>query len=158
MSDRKIIIAGAEFTIPQPYTEGHAVTAGEARALNQLLAENVRNNMASKVKANEVDAAAVLDYATKYEFNVASMPKPKLDPVEAEARKIAKAALKAEIVATGGKLEDYDEDSIEEEILRIAETDEVRKVAQGIVTARKKSAGITLGSLGLAKKGETPAA
>lgn len=155
MSDRKIIIAGGEFTIPQPFETGHVCTEGEARALNQLLAENVRNNMAAKVKAGTVTADDVLTYAKDYEFSVASVPQAKLDPVENECRKLARAAIKAELGKQGVKLEQVDEGALAEEILRVAAMPEIRKVAEGIVNARKKSANIQLGSLGI---GGAPAA
>lgn len=155
MSDRKIIIAGGEFTIPQPFEAGHVCTEGEARALNQLLAENVRNNMAAKVKAGTATADDVLAYAKDYEFSVASVPQAKLDPVENECRKLARAAIKAELGKQGVKLEQVDEGALAEEILRVAAMPEIRKVAEGIVNARKKSANIQLGSLGI---GGAPAA
>ncbi len=155
MSDRKIIIAGGEFTIPQPFEAGHVCTEGEARALNQLLAENVRNNMAAKVKAGTATADDVLTYAKDYEFSVASVPQAKLDPVENECRKLARAAIKAELGKQGVKLEQVDEGALAEEILRVAAMPEIRKVAEGIVNARKKSANIQLGSLGI---GGAPAA
>lgn len=155
MSDRKIIIAGGEFTIPQPFEAGHVCTEGEARALNQLLAENVRNNMAAKVKAGTATADDVLAYAKAYEFSVASVPQAKLDPVENECRKLARAAIKAELGKQGVKLEQVDEGALAEEILRVAAMPEIRKVAEGIVNARKKSANIQLGSLGI---GGAPAA
>lgn len=155
MSDRKIIIAGGEFTIPQPFETGHVCTEGEARALNQLLAENVRNNMAAKVKAGTATADDVLTYAKDYEFSVASVPQAKLDPVENECRKLARAAIKAELGKQGVKLEQVDEGALAEEILRVAAMPEIRKVAEGIVNARKKSANIQLGSLGI---GGAPAA
>lgn len=155
MSDRKIIIAGGEFTIVQPFETGHVCTEGEARALNQLLAENVRNNMAAKVKAGTATADDVLAYAKAYEFSVASVPQAKLDPVENECRKLARAAIKAELGKQGVKLEQVDEGALAEEILRVAAMPEIRKVAEGIVNARKKSANIQLGSLGI---GGAPAA
>lgn len=146
---RQIIIAGNQFTIPQPFDEGHVCTAGEARALNQLLAENVRNNLAEKVKKGEVNQDGVTEYATAYEFSVASVPKPRLDPVEAEARKIAKNYIKGELAKVGSKIDDVDEDALEAEIQRVASMDEVVKMAKDIVKARNKATGLQLGSLGI---------
>lgn len=146
--DRSITIAGASFVIPQPFDEGHICTAGEARALNQLLAENVRNNLAAKVKEGGVDQAAVTEYATTYEFSTASVPKPKLDPIEREARRIAKEKIRASL-PEGAKLDDFDEESVEAEIERIAALPEVVKVAKEIVKARSKSSDLELGELNL---------
>lgn len=156
MSDRKIIIAGNEFTIPQPFEAGHVCTEGEARALNQLLAENVRNNMAAKVKAGTAAAADVTKYAAEYVFSTASVPQAKLDPVENECRKLARAAIKTELAKQNIKIDQVDEGALAEEILRVAAMPEIRKVAEGIVNARKKSANIQLGSLGIG--GAAPAA
>lgn len=157
MADRKIIIAGNEFTIPQPFETGHVCSEGEARALNQLLAENVRNNMASKVKDGTADAAAILAYANEYQFSAASVAKPKLDPLEAEARKQAKTLIKAALKEQGVKFEDVDEGALEDEITRVSQLEDVVKLAKGIVAARSKASSINLASLNVGG-GAQPAA
>ena len=58
MTTKEITIAGQTFAVLQPYAEGHTITEAEAKALNQVRAENVRNNMAGKVKAAAEGTAA----------------------------------------------------------------------------------------------------
>src|SRR5690606_10051928 len=51
MPDTKTItIQGHEVSIPVRYAEGHSLNANEANALNQLMLENIRNNVAGKIK------------------------------------------------------------------------------------------------------------
>ncbi len=52
MDTKNIIIQGQTFTASLPYAAGQALTESEARALNQVRLENIRNNFASKVKAS----------------------------------------------------------------------------------------------------------
>lgn len=66
-------IAETVVTIPTVFVAGHPCTEGEAEALNQLLRENVRNNVAGKIKAGKVDFVTqpmVDEYVTDYEFGV----------------------------------------------------------------------------------------
>lgn len=128
----KITIQGLEFEAPQPYKPGaHELTEGEASALNQTLAENLRNNFAPKIKAemakyrqanglaedaevaiSSLDQDALNEafdkYASEYEFGVrkgGGGPRTPTDPVEREAFGIArdkvKAALKAKNIEVG---------------------------------------------------------
>lgn len=96
-----IKISGVIFQVPSRYTEGHSLTAPEAAALNQVLAENLRNNFAEKVKAalksgdfsDEDEHKLQLEfaeYASEYEFNRKRKVKTHNDPVVKEARKLAK--------------------------------------------------------------------
>lgn len=93
---RKIItIANTEYSIPQPFAEGHVCSVNEANALNQLLAENCRNNFAEKVKkaedGNKPSQEDFEKYVAGYEFGVRSVTSS--DPVEKEMRKIVEASL-----------------------------------------------------------------
>lgn len=115
---RNLLIQGETFSIPEPYGEGHVMTAGEANQLNQVLAENIRNNFAKKVsdakEAGTLDGAAMqreLDqYAQGYEFGVrrAGGGAARItDPVKREALRIAKDAIKDALVKQGKKPSDY---------------------------------------------------
>jgi hypothetical protein len=128
----KITIQGLEFEAPQPYKPGPVeLSEGEASALNQTLAENLRNNFAPKIKAEmakyrqanglgedaevaitSLDADALQEafdkYASEYEFGVrkgGGGPRTPTDPVEREAFSIAKdkvkGALKARNIEVG---------------------------------------------------------
>lgn len=107
---RQDIVVGKDYTysIALPYEEGHVVSANEANALNQLLKENVRNNIAAKNKARieykneagEVDPQEVYTqeefdaYVSGYEFGVRpASSSVKYDSVTKVARKNIENAL-----------------------------------------------------------------
>ena len=116
-----ITIQSLSFDAPQPYKAGpRTLTEGEASALNQTLAENLRNNFAVKIQdkknaykeANKLpdDAevasdqldkeeldAMFADYAKDYEFGVrkgGGRGRAPADPVEREAYNIALSRVK----------------------------------------------------------------
>ena len=103
-TSRKIItIANTEYSIPQPFAEGHVCSLNEAKALNQLLAENCRNNFAEKVKkaedGNKPSQEDFEKYVAGYEFGVRSVTSS--DPVEKEMRKIVEASLASYLASKG---------------------------------------------------------
>ena len=167
MSTKEITIAGQTFTVSQPYAEGHVVSEAEAKALNQVRAENVRNNMASKVKAaaegtakdgeptSETIAAAVAAYDSAYVFTLASVGggRKSSDPAEIEALRIARgifadAMAKKKLTVKAVK-EKIGDDVYEAKIAEIAERDEVVKEAKRRVKARQSAAEDSLGDLDL---------
>lgn len=96
-----IKVSKVNYTIPCPFEEGHVCTANEAKALNQLLKENVRNNFASKIKEDapipsqeEFDA-----YVSNYEFGIRSITST--DPVMKEMIKIAEGLVMKAIEKAG---------------------------------------------------------
>jgi len=102
MSRQSVTIQGEIYEIPAPYAEGSVLTEIEAAVLNQTFAENIRNNVAARMKkraeANKpaFTAEEVESYATSYTFEVklqrTARSEP-VDPVEREARGLAKAAV-----------------------------------------------------------------
>lgn len=110
---QSLTVQGLQFTVPKPFAEGHVCSAAEASALNQTFAENIRNNVAGKIRAkleaankdkpaeehitaagldlNEL-AAMVAEYANSYSFAQRTARAP-VDPVAHEAHKIAKSKL-----------------------------------------------------------------
>ncbi len=112
-----ITIAGETFSAPQPYTEGHVLSGNEANALNQVFAENLRNNFASKVKAAQeagtfdlsVFQGSFDDYANEYEFGVRTGGGGGRsgNPILAEAMNIARELVRKAIVKKGLKVADY---------------------------------------------------
>lgn len=141
----EITIQGQQFLVPAPFVEGYAVTAGEASALNQLLAENVRNNFAGKMKAAQAKAEETggeveifsqenLDaYVAEYEFGVrraggsreASFP-----PDVREARRIATDMIKTALKAKNLTIKSVDPEKMEEMVSTLAGRDDVVKEAQ----------------------------
>lgn len=108
--------------IPAPYLPGHSLNENEASAVNQLFAENIRNNFAKKVKdardeakknGGEVDFGALQsaldEYSASYTFGTrkgggggdSSLPK---DPVQRAAHIIARDKIRAHAKAKGKKL------------------------------------------------------
>lgn len=119
MNTQTITIQGRQFTIPAPYASGHVLNESEAAAVNQLFAENVRNNFAGKIKQAEEKKEAVpgqdeLDkYCQEYKFGARGAAGPKLDPVEAEARRLASAAITEALKKKGIKLKDVPDDQLQ---------------------------------------------
>lgn len=158
MSDTKTItIAEETFEVRTPYAEGHILTAAEAKVLNQTRCENVSNNTRKKVKElldagdKAGAAAAVAAYDAEYEFTLQNAGgATKLDPIDREARKVAREALKAKIAQAGGKWADYDKEMLEDKIIEISETNEaVRKEAEKRVKAQSKFTDAIAGELSL---------
>ena len=120
-------IKGVAITFPQPYAAGHPLTEGEASQLNQVFFENVSNNLRSKVELGQVTGEGenqtstpyttetlqpVVDaFIAEYEMGVrrAGSGEPRVtDPVEKEARKIAREQATAFVKAQGAKPADVD--------------------------------------------------
>lgn len=174
MTPKEITIAGHTFPVTQPYVEGHTITEAEAKALNQVRAENIRNNMASKVKAafegtakggeptSETIADAVAAYDAEYVFTLASVGggrKP-TDPVEVEALKMARgtfadwaASKKLTVKAIREKIGD---EAYEAKLAEIAAREDHVKEAKRRVKARQAAAANAMGDLGLGELDTAP--
>lgn len=147
------VIAGVAFQISQPYAAGQTLTEAEAKALNQVRSENIGNNVREKVKelveagkTSEAEAL-VAEKDGAYVFTLASVAaSAKLDPVEREARNLAKEIVKSLLAAKGLKITTApegtsDEDwkaKIEANIDTIAAREEVLKEAKKAVDAKRK--------------------
>lgn len=154
METKPKVINGISFEISQPYTEGHTLTAIEARVLNQTRSENIGNNVREKIKAMQEeghDEAAirsmVAEFDAEYEFRTASEGAGRSrDPYETEARKIARDLLKNHLAQKGRKLtvapegvtEDEWKEKVDAEIDRIASTPNVLAAAKKNVDAKRK--------------------
>ena len=104
-------VAGHAVTIPAPFAEGHVCTAAEARALNQTLAENVRNNVSRQIADTatvESVQHSINEYVAKYEFGVRSGGGGgrTVDPVEREALRLATEAVRTALRKKGINLKD----------------------------------------------------
>jgi hypothetical protein len=116
-------VQGLTFIIPQPFTEAYPLKPFEADAMNQLLIENCRNNFASTVQdmldeKGVTDASLLNDedkqklqseftaYVTEYEFGLRRGGQRITDPVEREAREIAKSKIKPALLKNGVKATD----------------------------------------------------
>lgn len=134
-----IRIHGHQFTIDDPYSEGHTINEAEASTLNKTFMENIGNNFRAKIKdAGEEHGidfakgeklpdsiynalhAEFEKVATDYEFGVRSASiAGTRDPVRTEALRLARQPIKEAIrnaIATGkivGKtMKDYTPEAI----------------------------------------------
>lgn len=156
MADPKeITIQGVLVKVSQPYEAGHQITEAEAKALNQVRAENIANNNrktikdmleeaggdASKVakKAAEIVAA----YDAEYEFTLASVGggRTKLDSLTKEARSIARELVVGKIKESGQTLKEYEEkngkDKFTAKVIEVSEMPEVVKMAKAKLKERE---------------------
>ena len=139
-------IQGKSFNIPKPFTEGHLCSNSEAGVLNQILAENTRNNWASRIK-KEVEEetfdqskmqAEIDEYLENYDFGVRRGRGPS-DPVEREALNMAKEIVRNALREKGFKLGDVaveDINRLAEEA--IASNPDITKEAKRRVDQRSK--------------------
>lgn len=153
---KTITISGKEFEVSEPYAAGHAITEAEAKALNQVRSENIRNNMASKVKAAyaeegrkeddptpETIGELVATYDREYVFTLASVGggRKSADPVETEALRIARTLLAGALRQKGTTVkaltEQIGEDAVAAKVAEIAAREDVLKEARRVVKARE---------------------
>lgn len=163
MSTEQITIAGTTFTVPLRYEEGHELTAGEASALNQTYHENIRNNLAGKIKKGEtVDQAAVDAYAANYAFGVrtAGTGGVTRDPVMSEALRIAKKQVGDLLRKNGKKVSDYEASAITTAAKNLIDKEpSIMDLAKQRVSEQQSLAGADLGDIlsGLTVKPVAPA-
>lgn len=136
---KEITIAGMIFPVGQPYAAGHVLTEGEAIALNQVRAENIRNNMAKLVKEKGAGAAEeVAEYDAAYEFGVRGEGSARVvDPLERECISIAKELLAKRIKEKGGKVKDYDKEAYAAKVKEWAANPKIIETAKANLAARK---------------------
>jgi len=162
-------IAGESFQIPQPYAEGHVLTAGEASQLNQVYAENIRNNLAAKVKelkeAGTFDAESfqetVDEYCAAYQMGVRTGGGGRTsDPVQAEALEIARTLVRNAIKAKGIQISSVPAAKITELAkAAIASNPKILETAKARVAEAQSLASIDLANLGSSEPAaETPKA
>lgn len=147
MNTSSVTIAGKSFPLRNPFEAGMVLTEGQANALNQLRHENVRNNSAKMVKewtGDEAELFAKVDaYDEVYEFNVrvAGEGREPRDPILAEAKSLAKAAIKAKLDAANQKATAEQINAAVEALLAHPEKGpQFRQVAEQRVAERKKLA------------------
>ena len=175
---KKIIVQGVEFDATLPYAEGHVLTGPEARALNQTRLENLRNNFAPIVKLSkeggegaipEADLPAKFaEYEAAYSFsNPGTGARQTLDPIEREARNIARDIIKAGLAEKGRTWNQVPDGSTKEEweakrdaeVERVAAIESVVKLARKNVESKRKSMAALAAEIGLGgAEGEQQAA
>lgn len=172
-----ITIQGHEFDFgPAAFAEGHVCTANEANALSQVRLENIRNNTASRIKKaaeeQKIEVGAVnldttmvtvgdqtvslrqsiTDYADNYVFGARAVRTAEpIDPIDREADKIARDAIRSALAAKKVKVKDLPEGKFDEAVEAYAARDDVRAEAKRRVNQRAKigAEGLDLADLGL---------
>lgn len=149
-------LAGVTVDVPQPYEAGHECTEAEAKALNQTLLENLRNNFYAKMKKaketgqESVDAlvAKFNEYANSYRFSGKRQTRAPVDPVLREAHKIAMAKLKEALAEKGVKFNTVkNADELAEAL--VAKYPAIMEEAKRRIDAQKSVAIASLEGLGL---------
>lgn len=163
MATKEMTINGVAVAVTQPYEAGHQITEAEAKALNQVRAENIGNNLRKQIKealeAAGGDAAAVQasvqDLVTKYdgeyEFTLASVgggSTARLDPLTKECRAIAKNFIAGKLKEMGISQKDYlaanGEDAIKNKVVELAENPQIVAAAKKALAEREKMTAIEL--------------
>lgn len=161
MSDPKTItVQGVEVQVAQPYAEGHTVTEAEAKALNQVRAENIANNCRKAIKELIEEAGEITDAVKKaalkmiaekdkdYVFTLASVGGggSRLDPLTKECRAIARSFINGKIkeaeMTVKGYIEANGEDAYKSKIVELSEHPEIVKTAKKALAEREKMANI----------------
>jgi hypothetical protein len=144
---QELTIQKLQFRIPMPYVAGPIeLTEGEAAALNQTYAENIRNNFATQMKtaaeATPPKALTQTDldtYVASYAFGKRSGGVRSRDPIAAEERRLAKDAITSRIIAVGKKVKDYSPEQLAEMVAKVVETGKFRAQAEAVVAARSST-------------------
>lgn len=118
-----ITIKGFQFSVPQPFVEGHVLRPIEAAVLNQTYCENIRNNFASavtealgeseksQVPVDQTKLQADLDtYVLSYDFGIRRGPREPVDPIEKEAIVLVTPKIKAALKDKGIAWSDLSDD------------------------------------------------
>lgn len=148
-------IADLEVNFPAPYAVGHVVNEGEAAILNQTLKENIANNLRKRIEAGYVategaeaiphtseSAQRLIDeYFDSYEPGVrrGGSGEPRVtDPVEKEARKLARSSAVEFVKQRGAKPADVDMGEITNALFE-ANREVFMKEGKKIVDQQKKA-------------------
>jgi hypothetical protein len=133
-----------ELSRPLPYAVGHVCSARDASALNQAWTEALRNNYAARVRealkecpeGPSTEAMATLQrdfaqYAEHYDWVAKPAPKSAVNPIEAEAHKLAKVAVVASLKRREVDIKSFPSDQLETLVQRLlAKTGDYRLEAQ----------------------------
>ena len=173
-------IAGRKVSVPQPFAEGQVLTPQTAAMLNQTLAENFSNNLRAKIEAgvladgkpqdpivalSDAEAQALVDaYAAEYQPGVrrTGSGAPRVtDPVEKEARKIARSKITEKLAAQNLKPKDVNMDDLLEKMFtkhREALMAEGKKIVRAQQAAAEKADAFNMDDIDLTPAIEEEAA
>lgn len=163
MATKEMTINGVTVEVSQPYEAGHPITEAEAKALNQVRAENIGNNTRKSIKemleAAGGDATAIQadvqelisKYDAEYEFTLASVgggSSSRLDPLTKECRSIARNFIVGKLKEQGISQKDYlaanGENAIKDKVVELAEHPKIVEAAKKALAEREAMSGIEL--------------
>ena len=164
MTDKKTMtVQGVSVEVTQPYAEGHTVTDAEAKALNQVRAENIGNNLRKAIKdmleadgattesVQKAAQAEVTKYDGEYQFTLASVgggSAARLDPLTKECRAIARNFIGMKLKEAGTSQKDYlaknGADSIKVKIIELADNEQIVAAAKKSLAERAKMSNVEL--------------
>lgn len=165
MTAKEITVQGIVVSVNSPYAAGHTITEAEAKALNQVRAENIANNVRKAIQeiidaaggkealTDEHKAAAqalVTEKDASYEFTLASVGggREPVDPLTKECRAVAKAFLSAKLKEKGltqkSYAEQHGEDAFMARVVELADHPEIVKVAKKNLATREGLASISI--------------
>ena len=161
-------IDGETYSIPAPYKTGDVLTAGEASQLNQVYAENIRNNMAAKSKAqkesdpptwnHDIFQGTIDDYCETYEMGVRTGGGRSGDPVMVEAMEMSRKLVREAIQKQGHKLADVPAKRISELAKGILDSGKYPQIMETAKAKVAAAAGLGAIELNLTPAAEAPAA
>ena len=152
-STQTVTIQSESFTISAPYVEGHTISAIEARVLNQTRSENICNSQRKTIKAAKEEGTfnlkearkAVTDYDAAYSFATGGPAvRRTLDPIQKEARAIARVLIAAKLKDAGKKMKDQDKAKLATAVDQWAEHPQVIRAATKVVKEREELANLSL--------------
>ena len=162
---KEITVQGIVVSVSAPYVAGHVISEAEAKALNQVRAENVANNVRKAITemietaggkdaiSEETKAAAQALVAEKdaaYQFTMASVGggREPVDPLAKECRAVARAWLSAKLKEKGltqkSYAEAHGEDAFAAKVAELADHPEIVKVAKKNLSTREGLASISI--------------
>lgn len=162
IEQKEITVQGMSMPVMQPYAAGHQVSEAEAKALNQVRAENVANNLRKHFKqmiedaggesTPEVEKAArkmFAEYDKQYEFTLATASGAStLSPLEKECRRLARGLISDKLREAGvtqkAYLEKNGEDALKIKIAELAEHPKIVETAKANLEERAKLAEVKL--------------
>lgn len=141
----ELTIQKQTFTIPHRYVAGAiTLTEGEAHALQQVYAENLRNNFAARMKAaaeaetpTQLTQSDLDAYVAEYDFGVRISGGIARNPVESAERALAMAAVKTALTSKGKSWKALTEEQQEALVDRFVASGKFRADAERLVEARK---------------------
>lgn len=139
-----LTIGAQTYQIPLLFNAGYTLNDNEAAQMNQVLKENVGNNLRGRIDKATKEGKPVPtqdevdEYVRGYEFGVRLGGVRITDPVEREARDIAKVLVRDKLKTLNIKLSSVSPEKMEEYVSKLAAQENIRAEAETRVGRAKK--------------------